>query len=125
MSILGYTKFNFLYKFISRFIDLLPLPNWITVETPYGVMLMPKSFRIITSKFGLVEPEVKEFVQEAMKEVDIFIDVGELWILYTYGLEISEARSGRFVNKQCFKSKIVSSGIERRRRVYRNHQVRP
>jgi hypothetical protein len=96
MPILGYKKFNFLYKFISRFIDLLPLPSWITVETPYGVMLMPKSFRIITSKFGLVEPEVKEFIQEAMKEADIFIDVGGLWILYTYGFKINEARSSNY-----------------------------
>jgi len=52
------------------------LPSWITVGTPYDVMLIPKDFRIITSKFGLVEPEVKEFIQEAMKEADIFIDVG-------------------------------------------------
>jgi hypothetical protein len=96
MSILGYKKLNFLYKFISRFIDLLPLPSWITVKTPYGAMLMPKSFRIIASKFGLVEPEVKEFVREAMKEADIFIDVGGLWILYTYGFEINEARSGSY-----------------------------
>ena len=93
MPILGYKKLTLLYKFISRFIDLLPLPSWITVETPYGVMLMPKSFRIITSKFGLVEPEVKEFIREAMKEADIFIDVVGLWILYAYGFEISEARS--------------------------------
>jgi len=92
MPILGYKKVIF-YIFIDKFINLLPFPNWVTVETPYGVMLMSKSFRIITSKFGLVEPEVKEFIQEAMKEADIFIDVGGLWILYAYGFEISEARS--------------------------------
>jgi len=62
MPILSYKKFNFLYKFISRFIDLLPLPSWVAVETPYGTMLMPKSFRILTSKFGLVESEVKEYI---------------------------------------------------------------
>ncbi|MGB9760489.1 MAG: hypothetical protein ACPLZG_11740 [Thermoproteota archaeon] len=76
MPILGYKKLNFLYRFTSRLIGLLPIPNWVTVETPYGIMLMPKSFRIITSKLGLIEPEVKGFVQEAMKEADIFIDVG-------------------------------------------------
>jgi hypothetical protein len=58
MPILGYKKFNFLYKFI----DLLPLPSWIAVKTPYGVMLMPKSFRILTNNFGLVESGVKEYI---------------------------------------------------------------
>jgi hypothetical protein len=64
MLILGYKKFNFLYKFISRFIDLLPSPSWITVETPYGVMLMSKTFRIITSKFGLVDQKLKNLYKK-------------------------------------------------------------
>jgi len=64
MPILGYKKLNFLYKIISRFIDLLPLPSWITVETPYGMMLIPKSFRIITSKFGLVEQKLKNLCKK-------------------------------------------------------------
>jgi hypothetical protein len=50
MPILGYKKLNFLYRFTSRLIGLLPIPNWVTVETPYGIMLMPKSFRIMTGK---------------------------------------------------------------------------
>jgi hypothetical protein len=31
-----------------------------------------------------------------MKEADIFIEVGGLWISYTYGFEINEARSSNY-----------------------------
>jgi hypothetical protein len=60
-----------------------PLPNWVTVKTPYGVMLLPKSFRMITARFGVIEPEVKGVLQNFLKKANYFVDVGSAYGYYT------------------------------------------
>jgi len=60
MLIFKYKQLYPLYRLVSTLLKFAPVPNWVTVKTPYGVMLMPRSFRMITAKFGTVEPEVKE-----------------------------------------------------------------
>ena len=60
MPLIRYKSLLPVYKVVSWFIEHLPLPEWVTVRNKYGTLILPKSFRIITTALDLVEPEVKE-----------------------------------------------------------------
>ncbi len=80
---LRYKSFPILYRAISWLIKHSPLPDWIAVKTKYGLMIVPKSFRILTVKFDLVETEIKKRLEDSLKNADIFIDVGAAYGYYT------------------------------------------
>ena len=86
MPILKYKRFYLLYRLVSTLLKFAPIPNWVTVKTPYGITLMPKSFRMITAKFGMVEPEMKVYMQNFLRETNYFIafiDIGTAYGYYT------------------------------------------
>lgn len=72
-----------LYKFISMLIKLVPIPKQVTIKTKYGLMLIPKTFRVITMTLDLVEPEVKNWFEHSLRNAKIFIDVGAAQGYYT------------------------------------------
>jgi hypothetical protein len=76
MPLLGYKKHNLIYRLLRKLIDLTPLPSIVAVKTKYGVLIVPKSFRVLTFMLDLVEPEVKRTFEKWVREADIFIDVG-------------------------------------------------
>jgi FkbM family methyltransferase len=70
-------------------LKLIPAPAWVTVKTPYGVLIAPKSFRIFTMRFGLVEPEIQGYFEKQVREADVFVDIGAgigYYILKAYKL---------------------------------------
>ena len=81
--LLKYKSCMLLYRAVSWVIKHLPLPEWITVKTRYGVMLVPKSFRALTMMLDLVEPEIKNWLEEQLRKADIFVDVGAAYGWYT------------------------------------------
>jgi len=40
-----YRESRFAYRVGSLLIKALPLPRWLVVRTPYGLMIYPKDFR--------------------------------------------------------------------------------
>lgn len=83
LMIAKYKSMFQLYKFVSMLIKLIPIPKWITIKTRYGLMQVPKTFRILTMTLDLVEPEVKNWVEHSFKDAKIFIDVGAAQGYYT------------------------------------------
>ncbi|MCR8456026.1 MAG: FkbM family methyltransferase [Crenarchaeota archaeon] len=83
MPLIRYKSLLPVYKVVSWFIEHLPLPEWVTVRNKYGILILPKSFRIITTALDLVEPEVKKFIESALRNADVFIDVGAAYGYYT------------------------------------------
>lgn len=83
MPLIRYKSLLPVYKVVSWFIEHLPLPEWVTVRNKYGTLILPKSFRIITTALDLVEPEVKKFIESALRNADVFIDVGAAYGYYT------------------------------------------
>lgn len=67
MPILKYKSFNLLYRVISKTIELIPIPEWVTISTRYGILIMPKGFRMITTKLDLVEPEIQNWLKNSLK----------------------------------------------------------
>ena len=80
---LKYKSLPYLYKFVSTLLKIAPIPSWITIRTKYGLMLVPKTFRVITMIFDLVEPEVKGWFEDAVKNANFFIDIGAAYGYYT------------------------------------------
>lgn len=83
MPLIKYKSLLPVYKVVSWLIEHSPLPEWVTVRNKYGTLILPKLFRIITTTLDLVEPEVKKFVENALRYVDVFIDVGAAYGYYT------------------------------------------
>jgi len=93
MPILKYKSFNLLYRVISKTIELIPIPEWVTISTRYGILIMPKGFRMITTKLDLVEPEIQNWLKNSLKYARTFIDVGAAYGYYT--LKASKLISGQ------------------------------
>lgn len=71
-----YKESRILYKLGKYILKILPLPNWIIVRTPYGLLIHPKNFRVFTMFFDLVEPDIKDIFVRWIKDADVFIDIG-------------------------------------------------
>lgn len=82
-----YKKHRLIYKVGKLLLTLIPSPEWVTVKSPYGVIIMPKDFRIFSTMFDLVEPEIQDIFERCIKDVELFIDVGA-----SYGWYVLKAR---------------------------------
>jgi len=71
-----YRESRFVYRVGSLLIKALPLPRWPVVRTPYGLVIHPKDFRVLSMMFDIVEPEVQSFFEEWIREADVFVDIG-------------------------------------------------
>jgi len=71
-----YRESRFAYRVGSLIIKALPLPRWLVVRTPYGLVIYPKDFRVLSMMFDMVEPEVQNVFEERIREADVFVDIG-------------------------------------------------
>jgi len=61
-----YRESRFTYGVGSLLIKALPLPKWLVVRTPYGLVIYPKDFRALSMMFDMVEPEVQNLFEEIL-----------------------------------------------------------
>ena len=71
-----YKESRTIYRIGSLLIKLMPWTSWVLVKTPYGLILHPKDFRVLSMKFDMVEPEIQGVFEEWVREADVFIDIG-------------------------------------------------
>lgn len=74
--IFKYKESKMVYKLGRWMLKVIPMPAWITIKTPYGVVIHPKGFRLFSLIFDVVEPEIQNTFEEWIREADIFIDIG-------------------------------------------------
>jgi uncharacterized membrane protein len=53
---------------LDAILKLIPAPAWVTVKTPYGALIGPKSSRVFTMRFGSVEPEIQGYFKKQVRE---------------------------------------------------------
>jgi len=70
-----YRESRFVYRVGSLLIKALPLSKWLVVRTPYGLVVYPKDFRVLSMMFDTVEPEVQNPFEEWVREADVFVDI--------------------------------------------------
>lgn len=75
-SLFRYRESKTVYKLGCWVLKVLPLPRWVTIKTPYGIVIHPKDFRLFSMVLDLVEPEIQNIFEEWIKEADVFVDVG-------------------------------------------------
>ena len=75
-SMFRYRESRIIYKLGYWILKVLPLPRWVAIKTPYGIVIHPKDFRLFSMVLDLVEPEIQNTFEEWIKEADVFIDVG-------------------------------------------------
>jgi len=75
-SIFRYRESKIVYRLGCWILRILPIPKWVTIKTPYGVIIHPKDFRLFSMALDLVEPEIQNTFEKWIREADVFIDVG-------------------------------------------------
>jgi len=75
-SMFKYRESKVIYKIGCFILKILPLPKWVAIKTPYGVIIHPKDFRLFSMVLDLVEPDIQDIFEEWIKEADVFIDIG-------------------------------------------------
>lgn len=77
MGLFSYVGNNTIYRlggFLARHFTFGPA--YVTVKTKYGLLLIPKTFRVFTFRFDKVEPEIKDALNKFMMEMDCFLNIG-------------------------------------------------
>ena len=68
-SMFRYRESKVVYGLGLWILKVLPIPTWVTVKTPYGIVIHPKDFRLFSMILDLVEPEIQDTFENGLEKL--------------------------------------------------------